>query len=115
MSENQIELKEKIGSNWGIYKKLMPEIANLHDAFHGEVYNDGEVSGKNKRLMAVVGALVSGCRACILYQTEKALEDGVTVGEILESCAVAVSLGGTMASGETARVIALLKELGKID
>jgi AhpD family alkylhydroperoxidase len=74
------------------------------------VYKDGVLSGKVKRLMALVGALIGGCRACILYQTENALQLGATVDEILEACSVAVSLGGTMASGQTTRVVEFLRE-----
>ncbi len=65
--------------------------------------------------MAVVGALVSGCRACMLYQTEEAINLGATVDEVLETCAVAISLGGTMAAGEVTHIMGLLKEMGKID
>lgn len=115
MTESQIELKEKIGRNWGAYREAMPEIAEAYDALPQEVYKDGVVSGKHKRLMALVGGLIGGCRACILYQTEEALKLGVTVDEIYESCAVAVSLGGTMAAGHTARVVDYLKEKGVVE
>lgn len=60
-----------------------------------EVYKDGALSGKTKRMMAMVAALVHGCRTCILFQTDWALKLGATVEEILEACAVAISLGGT--------------------
>lgn len=95
--------------------KVMPEVGDLYDHFYGEVYKDGTVKAKEKRLIAMVGALVSGCRACMLYQTEEALNLGATVDEILETCAVAISLGGTMAAGETTHIMGFLKELGKID
>ena len=71
--------------------------------------------------MAVAGALVHGCRACMLFQTEKALALGATAEELLETCAVAISLGGTMAAGETTRVVkflegkGLLAEMKRID
>jgi hypothetical protein len=52
-----------------------------------------KLSGKIKRMMALTGALVHGCRACILYQTEEAL-----------------TLGGTMGAGETTRVVQFLEE-----
>jgi alkylhydroperoxidase/carboxymuconolactone decarboxylase family protein YurZ len=35
---------------------------------------------------------------------------GATAEEILEACAVAISLGGTMGAGETTRVVKLLEE-----
>lgn len=113
--EKQIAVKTMIGENWDAYRKLMPEIAEAYDPLPQEVYKDGVVSGKHKRLMALVGGLVRGCRGCILYQTENALELGATVDEILESCAVAVSLGGTMAGAEVSRVMGYLKEKGELD
>ena len=115
MAEKQMEIHNQIGKNWATYNKLMPEVGELYDQFHGEIYKDGSVKAKEKRLMAVVGALVSGCRACMLYQTEKALNLGATVDEILETCAVVISLGGTMAAGEATHIMVFLKELGKID
>lgn len=115
MTESQVQLKEKIAENWGAYLQAMPEIAEAYQALPTEVYKDGDVSGKHKRLMALVGGLVGGCRACILYQTENALQLGATVEEILESCAVAVSLGGTMAAGHTSRVVDYLREKGVME
>lgn len=115
MTNSQVALKATIGENWDAYRKWMPEVAEAYDPLHQEVYKDGDVSGKHKRLMALVGGLVRGCRGCILYQTENALQLGATVDEIFESCAVAVSLGGTMAAAETSWVVAYLKEKGKLD
>jgi len=40
---------------------------------------------------------------------------GAGVEEVLEACGVAIAVGGTMAGGETAHVIQLLEELGKLD
>jgi len=110
-----MEIAKQIGENWKTYNRLMPEVGDLYDQFHGEIYKDGTVKAKEKRLMAVVGALVNGCRACMLYQTEEALNLGATVDEVLETCAVAISLGGTMAAGEVTHIIGLMKEMGKID
>jgi AhpD family alkylhydroperoxidase len=70
---------------------------------------------KNKRFMAPVGALVHGCRTCILFQTEEALSLDATADEIMEARAVATSLGGTMGAGETTRFIQLLQEKGLLE
>ena len=103
---------EEIGRQWNTYRRLMPEIADAYDPLPEEVYKDGLISGKHKRLMALVAALVAGCEACILFQCQHALQVGASGEEILEACAVAVSLGGTMGAGQTARVVALLEEQG---
>jgi len=65
--------------------------------------------------MALVGALVHGCRACVLFQVNHALAAGATVEEILEACGVAISLGGTMGAGETTRVVEFLNEKGLLN
>ena len=114
MMESSLELRKNHSVQFEKYKELMPEIGDAYDVLPDEVFKDGKLSGKIKRLMALTGALVHGCPACILFQTEKALDLGADVEEILESCAVAISLGGTMAAGETTRVVQVLTELGKI-
>ena len=112
---SQLELQTETMDGFLKFKELMPHIRKPYEELSAETYKDGALDEKTKRLMALVGALVHGCRACILFQTERAMELGAGVEEILESCAVAVSLGGTMAAGETTRVVQLLMELGKIE
>lgn len=111
----QGKLLSGISEMWDIYNKCMPDVARAYDELPMEVYKDGVLSGKIKRLMAIVGALVHGCRACILFQTEEALSLGATAEEILEACAVAISLGGTMGAGETTRVVQFLEEKGLLE
>ena len=111
----QEKLHGEMHQMWEIYKKCMPDVAIAYDELPMEVYKDGVLSGKIKRMMALTGALVHGCRACILYQTEEALTLGATAEEILEACAVAISLGGTMGAGETTRVVQFLEEKGLLE
>lgn len=113
MTESQVELKAKIGENWDAYLEAT-DLREVYEVLHQEVYKDGVLPAKQKRLMALVGGLVRGCRGCILYQTENALQLGATVEEILEACSVAISLGGTMGAAEVSRVTAYLKEKGLI-
>ncbi|MCP4022652.1 MAG: carboxymuconolactone decarboxylase family protein [Desulfobacteraceae bacterium] len=110
--ENQEKLHQEIAVLWDTYKTCMPDVGHAYDELPAEVYKDGVLKGKTKRLMAVAGALIHGCRACILFQTQNALDAGATAEQILETCAVAISLGGTMAAGETTRVVKFLDEKG---
>jgi AhpD family alkylhydroperoxidase len=109
---SQSKLHAKIIDMWDLYKKSLPDVGKAYDELPMEVYKDGVLPGKIKRLMALTGALVHGCRACILFQTDQAMAAGATVEEILEACSVAVSLGGTMGAGETTRVVEFLDEKG---
>jgi AhpD family alkylhydroperoxidase len=108
--ENQTELLKSMINQFKSFKNELPDVGEAYDQLPAEVYKDGALKGKTKRLMAMSTALTHGCRACILFQTEEALKLGASAEEILEACAVAISIGGTMGAGETTRVIQYLKE-----
>lgn len=115
MQESQKALKQDIHELFNKYRELVPEIGRAYDELPGEVYKDGLLKGKTKRLMALAIGVVSGCRGCILYQADEALAAGADPEEILEACAVAISMGGTMAAAETTRVVAYLQEKGLVE
>lgn len=110
--ENQTELVGVISENWQLFRELVPGITPGYDSMTEAAYAGGRLDSKTKRLMALAVAVACRCRACMLYQTDHALALGADAEEVLEACAVAVSLGGTMAAGETTRVVQYLGELG---
>ena len=115
MSEKQIPIKEFVTNGVIKYQNLLPNVGKAYEALTSEVYRNGALDSKTKRLMALSVALTHRCRGCILFQTEQALELGASVEEIIEACSVAIAVGGTMAGGETSRVIQFLTELGRIE
>jgi len=114
MNESQVELNENRKKNLGRFGELLPEMFKEVRSQATEVYRDGALSGKVKRLMAMAIALGAGCHNCILGQTMYALETGATKEEILEAISVVVSMRGTTGVAESLRVIQLLDELGKL-
>lgn len=112
--DTQTELKNAVGKSWTKYREMMPEFAEIYDTMSGEAYADGVIRAKEKRLMALTAVLIKDCRACILFQAERALDLGATVEELLEVVAVAVSLGGTMAASASTRMLLFLEEQGHI-
>ena len=77
-------------------------------------YKEGALSRKVKRLIALAAALKVGCNNCILAQTAKALDEGVTKDEIIETLQVLIAIGGTTGIAESLRVIKFLDELGHL-
>ena len=112
--ESQLELERNRVKWRERFEKLLPDLQTALDRVATEVYKDGVLSIKIKRLMALAVALRAGCRPCILAQTVRALEAGATREEILETISVVVSMSGTTGVGESLRVIQLLDELGKL-
>lgn len=112
--ESLIEKRKENMNNFSIYRNRMVEPGRLYMESVSEAYKDGAISAKYKRLMALVGALVHGCEPCMFAQTDKAIEQGASVEEILEACTVAISLGGTLAGGQTTRIVQFLREKNMI-
>ncbi|MGE4505495.1 MAG: carboxymuconolactone decarboxylase family protein [Desulfovibrionaceae bacterium] len=112
--ERQTQLHDAIAKDWDRYRALAPEINEGYDEMARAAYSPGRFDAKTKRIMAVVASVVHGCRACMLFQTRRALELGASAEEILEACGVAVALGGSMASGELTRVVRFLDEQGAL-
>jgi len=112
--ESQLELNDERMKLFDKYGQALPALKVAEDSVRAEVYKDGALSVKVKRLMSLGIALRAGCTNCILAQTMHALKAGATRDEILETTSVAVAMGGTLAVAESLRVVKLLDELGKL-
>ena len=112
--ESQLELDKNRMKQRDKFAELLPDVWGPLRSLTAEVYKDGALSCKVKRLMSLALALGAGCRNCILAQTMYALENGATKDEILETLSVVVSMRGTTGVAESVRVIQLLDELGKL-
>ena len=111
--ESQLEIYDEITKYRVKFQEELPDVMAAHTAFRDEVYKDGALSLKVKRLIALGIALRAGCTGCIIAQTKRAVEAGATKDEVLEAVSVAIAMGGTPAIGWLWRVVKLLEELGK--
>jgi AhpD family alkylhydroperoxidase len=112
--ESQLELDKNRMKQRDKFAELLPDVWGALRGLTAEVYKDGALSCKVKRLMSLALALGAGCRNCILAQTMYALENEATKDEILETLSVVVSMRGTTGVAESVRVIQLLDELGEL-
>ncbi|MCG6892337.1 MAG: carboxymuconolactone decarboxylase family protein [Desulfobacteraceae bacterium] len=115
MRESILQYEEKMWELFDLSKEQMPD---LSEAYYGPVksavYCEGALDRKTKRLMSLAVAVQAGCKDCMISQTSKALELGATPAEIFEVCAVAVSMGGTLAWSKALVVADYLQEKGWI-
>ena len=110
--DNQLNYYRETGELRAEFARVLPVMA-AYTTFRKGVYQDGALSLKNKRLIALACGLQSGCTRCIQGQTQDAIAAGATKDEVLEAVSVAVVMGGTAVSAETWRVVKVLQELGK--
>ena len=114
MVESQVELNNNRMKQLNKFSELLPGVLGQVMDLMSEVYKDGALNCKVKRLMALAVALGAGCRNCVLAQTMSALENGATRDEVLETISVVASMRGTTGVAESLRVVQLLDELGKL-
>jgi AhpD family alkylhydroperoxidase len=110
--DNQLDYYTETGELRAEFARGLPVMA-AYTTFRRGVYQDGALTLKNKRLIALACGLQSGCTRCVQGQTQDAIAAGATKDEVLEAVSVAVVMGGTAVSAETWRVVKVLQELGK--
>ena len=111
--ENQTDYYSETGKYRDRFDEALPSLMPSYSTFRKEVYRDGALNQKTKRLIALAAGLQAGCTRCVQGQTKDAVAAGATKAEILEAVAVAIVMGGTAVSAETWRVVKVLEELGK--
>ncbi|MCW3975603.1 MAG: carboxymuconolactone decarboxylase family protein [Candidatus Bathyarchaeota archaeon] len=113
--ENQLQLNEGRMRLLEKFKQNLPDVMDAEYKFLDLVYQDGALSSKTKRLLALAIALRAGCTNCIISQTKRAIDAGATKVEVLETLAVEVAMSGTTGIAESLRVVKLLEEMGHLD
>lgn len=96
-----MDFTEEVGENGETFLK------HYSKSYESRIFDE-----KTKRLMGMVGALASGCEACMIGQCRRAIENGATRAEVIEACEVAFSLGGTMAGSRVSTVLQYMEENG---
>ena len=88
----------------GEFAKLAPDAFRAFAQLDKEAVKPGEVSGKDKELIAIAVAHITGCPYCIEIHTANAKKLDVTKEEMAEAILVATSLkaGSAMAHGVNA-------------
>ena len=97
--ESQIQLNEERKKLRDKFSEALPDVISAESAVLSEVYKDGALSAKVKRLISLAIALRVGCTNCVLAQTMNALDAGASKDEILETLSVESAMTGTSARG----------------
>lgn len=74
------------------FESLVPELHGPWTEYKEEVFKEGLISVKDKRLIAVSCAHITGCDHCIEEQTKHAKAEGATDEELAESVYIAIRL-----------------------
>ena len=89
----------------GVFTKKMPDLAEHYHAFTQSCFQAGEVSEKEKQLIALGISVYSQDEYCIIYHTKGALDQGASEQEILETVGVAAAFGGGAAMSQAVTLV----------
>ncbi len=59
-----------------------------------KTYTDGDLSKKQKELIAIGISVVINCESCMEWHVKQAIDDGATEGEIIEAIEVGIEMSG---------------------
>ena len=71
-----------------------PELANKFFEYYGAVFGEGELTEREKALIALAVAHAVQCPYCIDAYTKACLEKGSTIGEMTEALHVVTAIRG---------------------
>ncbi len=74
------------------FESLVPELDKPWKEYQEEVFKEGLISVKDKQLIAVSCAHITGCEHCIQKHTKLAKAEGATDEEVAESVYIAIRL-----------------------
>ncbi|SEH38245.1 alkylhydroperoxidase AhpD family core domain-containing protein [Halobacillus karajensis] len=89
----------------GAFTDHMPEVAHKFSEFTEECFKGGEISKKEKQLMALGISIVAQDEYCMIYHTKGCVDQGATEKEILEACGVAAAFGGGAALSQAVTLV----------
>ncbi|PLT28083.1 carboxymuconolactone decarboxylase family protein [Peribacillus deserti] len=89
----------------GDFMRKMPHLAQHYNAFTEACFQEGELSQRDKQLIALGISLYSQDEYCIIYHVKGCLDHGATEQQILEAVGVATAFGGGAAMSQAVTLV----------
>ncbi|UOR11804.1 carboxymuconolactone decarboxylase family protein [Halobacillus amylolyticus] len=89
----------------GIFADKMPEVAHHFNEFSESCFKEGELSKKQKQLMALGISIVAQDEYCMVYHTKGCVDQGASEQEVMEACGVAAAFGGGAALSQAVTLV----------
>jgi AhpD family alkylhydroperoxidase len=89
----------------GMFTEKMPDIAKPYQDFTAACFKEGELSKKQKHLIALGIGIYAQDEYCIIYHTKGCLDQGCSEREILEAVGVTAAFGGGAAMSQAVTLV----------
>jgi AhpD family alkylhydroperoxidase len=78
----------------GLLRQASPDVMKAFSALSVAGTAAGAIDSKTKELMALAIGIAVHCDGCVAYHTKMARQHGATRGEVVETVALAIYMGG---------------------
>ncbi|MFC7064020.1 carboxymuconolactone decarboxylase family protein [Halobacillus seohaensis] len=89
----------------GVFTEKMPTLAHKFSEFSEACFQEGELSKKQKQLMALSISIVAQDEYCIVYHTKGCVDQGASEQELMEACGVSAAFGGGAALSQAVTLV----------
>jgi alkylhydroperoxidase/carboxymuconolactone decarboxylase family protein len=96
---------------FGNIGEFQPELAAKFFSYYGDVFKEGELTEREKSLIALAVAHAVQCPYCIDAYTVDSLEKGSTEGQMMEAIHVAAAIKGGAVLVHSVQMMNKVKEL----
>lgn len=96
---------------FGKIGEFQKEMADKFFSYYGEVFAEGELSAREKALIALAVSHAVQCPYCIDAYTQDTLEKGYTEGQMMEAVHVAAAIRGGATLVHGVQMMNKVKEL----
>lgn len=103
------EFKALSGEYKGLQENL-PKTISAFGSLHKVAFGEGELSTKEKELIALGIGIAMRCEGCVISHTRSALRAGASKADIAETVGVAIAMGGGPASVYGGKAIAAAEQ-----
>jgi AhpD family alkylhydroperoxidase len=94
MDKNKIEQIVKTRKQAHSYYLKKSKVYQSFVDMEQNTYKDGELSKKQKELIAIGISVVINCESCMEWHIKQAIDDGATEEEIIEAIEVGIEMSG---------------------
>ncbi len=113
MTKDYVAEFKELSSEFKGLQQNLPETMSAFTGLHKAVFGEGELSTKQKELIALGIGIAMRCEGGVISHTRSALRAGATRAEIAETVAVAIAMGGGPASVYGGKAIAAAEQFDR--
>lgn len=108
-----IERLQELDKNFAAMAEVMPETMGNFKSLKELIMPDQRLTKREKTLAALAIAVSKQCQDCIVNWVQSAIDEGLTLEEVIELCGVVMLLNGGPGAAYATQAVKVYRELAE--